>query len=105
MADVFTALCRYQDSLSSMVLSEENIRKVVKYRVCSMAIHPSQSIVLVAAGDKSGQVGLWNVVSRPAQSPSGAVGAGWAQRPFFTFMVVFCTFPVFRDNTRVSETG
>ncbi|KAK2524428.1 hypothetical protein Q9233_009357 [Columba guinea] len=52
---------RYQDSLSSMVLSEENIRKVVKYRVCSMAIHPSESIVLVAAGDKSGQVGLWNV--------------------------------------------
>ncbi|XP_065498123.1 WD repeat-containing protein 76 isoform X2 [Caloenas nicobarica] len=55
---------RYQDSLSSMVLSEENIRKVVKYRVCSMAIHPSQSIVLVAAGDKSGQVGLWNVICR-----------------------------------------
>ncbi|NXI39257.1 WDR76 protein, partial [Galbula dea] len=52
---------RYQDSLSSMLLSEENIRKVVRYRVCSMAIHPSESTILVAAGDKSGQVGLWNV--------------------------------------------
>ncbi|NXI48804.1 WDR76 protein, partial [Chloroceryle aenea] len=52
---------RYQDSLSSMVLRAENIRKVVKYRVCSMAIHPSESILLVAAGDKSGQIGLWNV--------------------------------------------
>ncbi|NXW41679.1 WDR76 protein, partial [Nyctiprogne leucopyga] len=54
-------LKRYQESLDSMSLSEENVKKVVKYRVCSMAIHPSQSIVLVAAGDKSGQIGLWNV--------------------------------------------
>ncbi|XP_038003222.1 WD repeat-containing protein 76 isoform X2 [Motacilla alba alba] len=52
---------RYQESLSSMVLKEENIRKVVKSRVCSMAIHPSESTVLVAAGDKFGHVGLWNV--------------------------------------------
>ncbi|NXL36575.1 WDR76 protein, partial [Glaucidium brasilianum] len=50
-----------QDMLTSMVLSEENVRKVVKYRVCSMAIHPSESVLLVAAGDKSGQIGLWNV--------------------------------------------
>ncbi|NXM27414.1 WDR76 protein, partial [Oxyruncus cristatus] len=54
---------RYQKSLSSMVLSEENVRKVVKSRVCSMAIHPSESTILVAAGDKLGHVGLWNVVS------------------------------------------
>ncbi|NWU34150.1 WDR76 protein, partial [Hylia prasina] len=52
---------RYQESLRSMVLREENIRKVVKARVCSMAIHPSQSTILVAAGDKWGHVGLWNV--------------------------------------------
>ncbi|NXK21681.1 WDR76 protein, partial [Arenaria interpres] len=52
---------RYQDSLNSMVLSQENVKKVVKYRVCSMAIHPSESLLFVAAGDKTGQVGLWNV--------------------------------------------
>ncbi|NXK67531.1 WDR76 protein, partial [Sylvietta virens] len=52
---------RYQESLSSMVLGEENVRKVVKTRVCSMAIHPSESTTLVAAGDKSGHIGLWNV--------------------------------------------
>ncbi|NXC29410.1 WDR76 protein, partial [Campylorhamphus procurvoides] len=52
---------RYQENLSSMVLSEENIRKVVKSRVCSMAIHPSESTILVAAGDKWGHIGLWNV--------------------------------------------
>ncbi|KAM4660214.1 WD repeat-containing protein 76 [Amazona ochrocephala] len=55
---------RYQDSLNSMVLSEDSIKKVVKYRVCSMAIHPSESIILVAAGDKRGQIGLWNVSCR-----------------------------------------
>ncbi|NXS95294.1 WDR76 protein, partial [Jacana jacana] len=55
---------RYQDSLNSMVLSQENIRKVVKYRVCSMAIHPSESLLFVAAGDKTGQIGLWNVSCR-----------------------------------------
>ncbi|NWW57540.1 WDR76 protein, partial [Ifrita kowaldi] len=55
---------RYQESLSSMVLKEENIRKVVKSRVCSMAIHPSESTILVAAGDKLGHVGLWNVSCR-----------------------------------------
>uniref|UniRef100_A0A8C3J558 WD repeat-containing protein 76 n=1 Tax=Calidris pygmaea TaxID=425635 RepID=A0A8C3J558_9CHAR len=54
---VVTMLCRYQDSLNSMVLSQENVKKVVKYRVCSMAIHPSESLLFVAAGDKTGQVG------------------------------------------------
>ncbi|XP_041275020.1 WD repeat-containing protein 76 isoform X2 [Onychostruthus taczanowskii] len=54
-------LKRYQEILASMVLREEDIRKVVKSRVCSMAIHPSESTILVAAGDKLGHVGLWNV--------------------------------------------
>ncbi|KAM6388359.1 WD repeat-containing protein 76 isoform 2-T2 [Pluvialis apricaria] len=61
---------RYQHSLNSMVLSEDNIKKVVKYRVCSMAIHPSESIIFVAAGDKSGQIGLWNVICRSEESLS-----------------------------------
>ncbi|NWW77265.1 WDR76 protein, partial [Climacteris rufus] len=60
---------RYQERLSSMVLREENIRKVVKARVCSLAIHPSESTILVAAGDKWGHVGLWNV---GCQSEEGA---------------------------------
>ncbi|NXW22615.1 WDR76 protein, partial [Circaetus pectoralis] len=61
ITNVLMMLSRYEDSLNSMVLSEDNIKKVVKYRVCSMAIHPSESIIFVAAGDKSGQIGLWNV--------------------------------------------
>ncbi|XP_054025030.1 WD repeat-containing protein 76 [Dryobates pubescens] len=55
---------RYQENLNRMVLSEENIRKVVKNRVCSMAIHPSESIIFLAAGDRNGQIGLWNVDCR-----------------------------------------
>ncbi|KFZ55238.1 WD repeat-containing protein 76, partial [Antrostomus carolinensis] len=62
--NILVMLSRYQESLNSMRLSEENVKKVVKYRVCSMAIHPSESIVFVAAGDKTGQIGLWNVSSK-----------------------------------------
>uniref|UniRef100_A0A8C3CPS8 WD repeat-containing protein 76 n=1 Tax=Cairina moschata TaxID=8855 RepID=A0A8C3CPS8_CAIMO len=51
---------RYQYSLNSMVLSEDNVRKVVQNRVCSVAIHPSESLTFVAAGDKYGHIGLWN---------------------------------------------
>ncbi|XP_054071300.1 WD repeat-containing protein 76 isoform X4 [Rissa tridactyla] len=61
---------RYQGSLNSMGLSEDNVKKVVKYRVCSMAIHPSESIIFVAAGDKSGQIGLWNAVCRSEENLS-----------------------------------
>ncbi|NXY49761.1 WDR76 protein, partial [Ceuthmochares aereus] len=57
----YMMLFRYRDNLSRMVLREENIKKVVKSRVSSMAIHPSESILFVAAGDKIGQIGLWNV--------------------------------------------
>ncbi|NXL62855.1 WDR76 protein, partial [Chordeiles acutipennis] len=61
ITNVLVMLSRYQESLNSMSLSEERVKKVVRYRVCSMAIHPSESIVFVAAGDKTGQIGLWNV--------------------------------------------
>ncbi|XP_068814550.1 WD repeat-containing protein 76 isoform X2 [Struthio camelus] len=54
-------LKRYQASLNSMTLSENNIKKVVKNRIYSMAIHPSESTIFVAAGDKFGQIGFWNV--------------------------------------------
>nr|XP_013801183.1 PREDICTED: WD repeat-containing protein 76 [Apteryx mantelli mantelli] len=52
---------RYRASLNSMTLSEDNVKKVVKNRIYSMAIHPSESTIFVAAGDKFGQIGLWNV--------------------------------------------
>uniref|UniRef100_A0A8C2UDD7 WD repeat-containing protein 76 n=1 Tax=Coturnix japonica TaxID=93934 RepID=A0A8C2UDD7_COTJA len=54
-------MARYQAALSCMLLREDGIRKVVSGRVCSVAIHPTESAVLVAAGDKYGHVGLWDV--------------------------------------------
>lgn len=92
---------RYQYSLNSMVLSEDNVRKVVQNRVCSVAIHPSESLTFVAAGDKYGHIGLWNVVS-PLRAPRLAevFVAGWArvghrlECPFLglqrCFVLIFC---------------
>lgn len=45
-----------------MVLQEDAVAKVVPTRIYSVAVHPSESSTLVAAGDKQGHVGLWNVV-------------------------------------------
>ncbi|XP_067411540.1 WD repeat-containing protein 76 isoform X2 [Emydura macquarii macquarii] len=55
---------RYKASLKHMILSEDAVAKVVKYRIYSVAIHPSESRTLVAAGDKSGQIGLWDLNSK-----------------------------------------
>ncbi|XP_044836393.1 WD repeat-containing protein 76 isoform X1 [Mauremys mutica] len=52
---------RYKASLSQMILSEDAVTKVVKNRIYSVAIHPSENRTLVAAGDKSGQIGLWDL--------------------------------------------
>uniref|UniRef100_A0A8D0G3G6 WD repeat-containing protein 76 n=1 Tax=Sphenodon punctatus TaxID=8508 RepID=A0A8D0G3G6_SPHPU len=55
------SLERYKAGLNDMVLHEEAVRKVVKNRIYSLAIHPSESRTLVAAGDKSGGIGLWDL--------------------------------------------
>ncbi|XP_065590268.1 WD repeat-containing protein 76 [Cyrtonyx montezumae] len=52
---------RYHAALSRMQLHHDGVRKVLSSRVCSVAIHPAESTVLVAAGDKDGHVGLWDV--------------------------------------------
>lgn len=46
-----------------MVISEDTVYKVTKGAIFSMAFHPSEIKTLVAAGAKSGQVGLWDLVS------------------------------------------
>ncbi|XP_069480288.1 WD repeat-containing protein 76-like [Ambystoma mexicanum] len=47
-----------------MTLGEDQVAKVTMDWIFSVAIHPSQSRALVAAGDKRGQVGLWNLDDR-----------------------------------------
>uniref|UniRef100_A0A670ZHU9 WD repeat-containing protein 76 n=1 Tax=Pseudonaja textilis TaxID=8673 RepID=A0A670ZHU9_PSETE len=56
----------YKARLRRMVLREEHVAKVVASRICSVAVHPSESRTLVAAGDKWGQIGLWDLVKNGA---------------------------------------
>ncbi|KAM9422471.1 WD repeat-containing protein 76 isoform 7-T12 [Salvelinus alpinus] len=57
-------LGEYRSTLKSMELSEiGGVVKVVKSRICSVAFHPCSSRLLMAAGDKLGGVGLWNLDS------------------------------------------
>ncbi|KAH0620146.1 hypothetical protein JD844_014779 [Phrynosoma platyrhinos] len=51
----------YEASLHRMVLGGDSVAKVVRNRIYSIAVHPSESRTLVAAGDKWGQVGLWDL--------------------------------------------
>lgn len=55
--------CSYKANLSGMVISEATVRKVTKGAITSVALHPSEVRTLVAAGAKSGQIGLWDLVS------------------------------------------
>ncbi|XP_077174374.1 WD repeat-containing protein 76 [Paroedura picta] len=51
----------YKAGLRGMALQEDGVAKVVRSRIYSVAIHPSASCTLVAAGDKEGHVGMWNL--------------------------------------------
>uniref|UniRef100_A0A3B4A0I0 WD repeat-containing protein 76 n=1 Tax=Periophthalmus magnuspinnatus TaxID=409849 RepID=A0A3B4A0I0_9GOBI len=54
---------KYRSTLSKMKITKDNVAKVVKKRIFSAAFHPSSSNILMAAGDYSGQVGLWSLSS------------------------------------------
>lgn len=51
----------YKANLSGMVISEATVCKVTKGAITSVALHPSEVRTLVAAGAKSGQIGLWDL--------------------------------------------
>ena len=44
-----------------MTFQPERVCKVTPNRIFSMSVHPMTSSLLVAAGDKWGAIGLWNV--------------------------------------------
>lgn len=56
------SLLRYCSALKNMRLTEDRVGKVVNNRICSAAFHPCSSSLLMAAGNKWGQVGLWKLV-------------------------------------------
>ncbi|KAH8068340.1 hypothetical protein JL721_6919 [Aureococcus anophagefferens] len=51
----------YRALLQSFALKEADVAKVTKDRTYSLAWLPSTDKLLIAAGDKSGRVGLWDV--------------------------------------------
>ncbi|KAM5339288.1 WD repeat-containing protein 76 isoform 2-T2 [Glossophaga mutica] len=57
----------YKASLGGMVINGETVCKVTKGSILSVALHPSEIRTLVAAGAKSGQVGLWDVTHQPKE--------------------------------------
>ncbi|XP_078539076.1 WD repeat-containing protein 76-like isoform X2 [Lissotriton helveticus] len=61
MKQPLSSLKGYKARLRSMTLVEERVAKVTKNRIFSLAIHPSESQTLVAAGDRWGEIGLWNL--------------------------------------------
>ncbi|XP_053172805.1 WD repeat-containing protein 76 [Scomber japonicus] len=48
-------------ALTNMRITEDRVAKVVKDRIFSAAFHPCTTSLLMAAGDKWGKVGLWNL--------------------------------------------
>ncbi|XP_014872136.1 WD repeat-containing protein 76 [Poecilia latipinna] len=54
-------LKEYISALKSLKMREDDVVKVVKDRIFSAAFHPCSSSLLLAAGDKWGKIGLWNM--------------------------------------------
>ncbi|XP_043099282.1 WD repeat-containing protein 76 [Puntigrus tetrazona] len=49
----------YKQMLQKLYIDDSCVVKVVKDRICAAAFHPSSSNLLMAAGDRSGHLGLW----------------------------------------------
>merc|ERR1740129_1094090 len=52
---------KYLERISKITINPERVAKVVKERIFSVAVHPMETKVLAAAGDKWGGIGLWDV--------------------------------------------
>ncbi|XP_069134241.1 WD repeat-containing protein 76-like [Argopecten irradians] len=76
-----TSLGSFMKTFSKMKLIEERVAKVVPNRVFSVDIHPSEDKVLVAAGDKWGAVGLWDVMPGCEHSTDGVIAYTPHSRP------------------------
>ncbi|XP_049790598.1 WD repeat-containing protein 76-like isoform X5 [Schistocerca nitens] len=57
-------LTSFKSRVQKLKLSPSRIQKVVQGRVTAAAVHPSESNLLVAVGDKYGNIGFWDVKSK-----------------------------------------
>lgn len=53
----------YKRCLGRLKIKEDHIAKLVPHRIFSMAFHPAKYKTLVVAGDKWGNLGIWNAGS------------------------------------------
>ncbi|XP_078366574.1 WD repeat-containing protein 76-like isoform X1 [Oculina patagonica] len=53
----------YKNCLGRLKIKDGNVAKLVPHRIFSMAFHPAKYKTLVVAGDKWGNLGIWNVGS------------------------------------------
>jgi len=57
----FENVATMEKNLKKLKITPERVAKVVPNRIFSLAIHPSQTKLLVAAGGKWGSIGFWDV--------------------------------------------
>ncbi|XP_003475508.3 WD repeat-containing protein 76 isoform X1 [Cavia porcellus] len=62
--EVLSSIKSYKANLNDMVISEDTVHKVTKGSISSVALHPSETRIMVAAGSKSGQIGLWDLTQQ-----------------------------------------
>ena len=55
--------------LSGLHIADADIAKLVPERIFSVEVHPSESMLLVAAGDTWGRVGMWDVDASADDAP------------------------------------
>lgn len=53
----------YKKAMQSLEITEGHVAKLVPHRIFSMAFHPAKYKTLVLAGDKWGNLGIWDVDS------------------------------------------
>jgi WD repeat-containing protein 76 len=62
---------KMSSSLNDLELEESSIAKMTPDRIYSVAVRPCSSSFVIAAGDKSGHLGLWNFSSQSSTENDG----------------------------------
>ncbi|VDH93475.1 Hypothetical predicted protein [Mytilus galloprovincialis] len=76
-----TSFDSYVKNLSKLKINMERVAKVVPNRVFSLDIHPTNSKLITAAGDKWGFLGIWDVMAGREFQTDGVVVYAPHSRP------------------------
>ena len=64
---LFDDVKNVEKNLKKLRITPERVAKVVPNRIFSLAIHPTESKVLLAAGGKWGSIGFWDVLDNESE--------------------------------------